>query len=594
MPRRIMQDEQCGLNREERVARGFAIVVTALLLASCGPISGGDDPSRASFALADIGDVVLATGERKDIQLLVLGAGNEPVQFSAQDLPPFATLTGDVISLAPLREHAGETLVTVTATSGTQSTSKQFTLRITRTNAAPRLEHPYLQDEDGTSLIFQRASDGVWQVTLRGVATAASPISDADGDSVRLFAELVPEGAPFTGVATYASPPSPGGAVSSGGRVLLTGLEPGKSYRLRLWAKDALGLSSNPWDFGRLLYSPRGQRSSEPDWRTCDGASVNVTEDARHCGTCGHDCQGSTCQQGLCAPTRLVATSDAYILDLQVNASHVYWSGIVTNHSGIRRVPKSGGDVTVLTESHMGPLVLDAESLYVAMPTEIFQLPLAGGTVSKIAWGPSPTEGLSLQDGRLYWFKQAEDRVWALFSTPKDGSELPTRVATFATRPQLMEMNTSGAYAFDMDGGVLRWPAGGGAVKVLARGLMEARGLAVDEHYVYVAYGPLGCWGCPATTTLARIPNEGGPLEVLATLDIRTGDLTVDGGYLYWTLNDRIAHAPITLGSVMRMPTGGGTPEVLADGHSHVRQLRVDDTHVYWIAPEAGLFRVAK
>lgn len=250
--------------------------------------------------------------------------------------------------------------------------------------------------------------------------------------------------------------------------------------------------------------------------------------------------------------------------------------------------------MTVLTELTMNALVLDAESLYAATPTELFQVPLAGGTVSKLAWGRSPTEGLALQDGRLYWFKEAEDSVWALLGMPKDGSELLTRMATFATRPQHTEMNASGAYAFDMNGGVLRWPAGGGAVKVLARGLMEPRGLAVDERYVYVAYGPLTCWGCPATTTLARIPNEGGPLEVLATLDIRAGDLTVDGGYFYWTSNDRIAHVPITLGSVMRMPTGGGTPEVLVDGHSRVSQVRVDDTHVYWIAPEVGLFRVAK
>ncbi|WP_257455853.1 hypothetical protein [Archangium lipolyticum] len=576
------------------VARGVAAVFTALVLAACGVSSEEppSSPSTATFELTNIGDVALASGEHKDIQLLVLGVGEEPVQFTAEGLPPFATLSGDVISLAPERQHAGETLVTVTATSGTQTASRTFTIRVTRTNVPLYLWPPYFEDADGLAVRSQMASDGIWERTVRGFPKVTAQIDDPDGDAVRLFAELVPEGTPFTGVETFTSPLSAGGAAKAWGSVYLTGLEPG-TYRLQVWAKDVLGFVSPARDAGRIIYAPRGERSAEPDWRTCGGVRVNVTEDSQHCGACGHDCLGASCQLGLCAPSQLTATSDFWIDDLQLDESHVYWSGLYTNHFGVKRVPKTGGEPLVLANPTMGQLALDGESLYVAAPTEIVQVPLASGTEStRLAWGLKGAEGVSLYDGRLYWFLQDGAYAWELYSLPTAGGALPTRETSFAARPEAMVVDASGVYAFDIEGGVLHRPTGSGSVRVLASGLKEPKGLAVDGEYVYVAYGPSWCVDC--TSTLARIPKTGGSLQVLATVNMVVGGFIVDDENLYWTLDDRPDNVPLSLGSVMRMPKAGGTPMVVADGHASVRTVRVDATHVYWIAPKVGVFRVPK
>jgi sugar lactone lactonase YvrE len=575
------------------IARGGAVALLALALVACGGIwEEPSSPRTGTFELTSIPDVSVATGEHKYIQLLALGAGDQPVQFTAEGLPPFATLTGDLISLAPERHHAGEALVTVTATSGTLTASRSFTVRVSRTNSAPYLWPPYLEDADGTSLMAGMASDGLWERVARGFPKLTAQIDDSDGDAVQLFVEIVPNGTPFTGVATFTSPATAGGAVEAWGSVYLTGLTPG-TYRLQVWAKDVVGEVTAPRDAGRLIYAPRGQRSSAPDWRTCGGASVNVTEDPQHCGACGHDCLGGSCQVGLCTPTQLAATSDFWIDDMELDEGHVYWSGLYTNHFGVKRVPKTGGALQQLASPYMGSLVLDGASFYVTTPGEVVQVPLAGGAPTRLAWGLYAAEGLGLHDGRLYWFLPDESRLWALYSLPKQGGELATREATFAARPQSMVVDASGVYAADIEGGVLHRPATGGSVKVLASGLKEPNGIAVDGEYVYVAYySPFACWQC--TTTLARIPKTGGPLQILATVNMKAGGFTIDDEYIYWTLYGRPADVPLSLGSVMRMPKAGGTPVVLADGHSNVRAIRVDATHVYWIAPEVGVFRVPK
>jgi hypothetical protein len=68
---------------------------------------------------------------------------------------------------------------------------------------------------------------------------------------------------------------------------------------------------------------------------SCPDASFQ--SDPRHCGACGHDCLGGTCNEGRCAPTAL-ASGQVRTLWLALSANSVFWSV----GSAIATCPKSG------------------------------------------------------------------------------------------------------------------------------------------------------------------------------------------------------------------------------------------------------------
>ena len=76
----------------------------------------------------------------------------------------------------------------------------------------------------------------------------------------------------------------------------------------------------------------------------------------------------------------------------------------------------------------------------------------------------------------------------------------------------------------DGNGKVVKVPAGGGRLVVLASGT-NPTGIAVDDSNVY--------W-TDAAGTVQRVPIEGGESTVLATNQSLPSELAIDGSNIYW------------------------------------------------------------
>jgi len=127
----------------------MAAAFTTLFACHRASDSEGVEPEQTErFALQELSDITLHEGERLLVKLVVLNDKGGPVTFTAENLPPFATLAGDTLTLAPGPGSEGETVVTVHASThhgnGQDKDSTRFTLRVLRQGSVenPRAPEP--------------------------------------------------------------------------------------------------------------------------------------------------------------------------------------------------------------------------------------------------------------------------------------------------------------------------------------------------------------------------------------------------------------------------------------------------------------------
>lgn len=142
-----------------------------------------------------------------------------------------------------------------------------------------------------------------------------------------------------------------------------------------------------------------------------------------------------------------------------------------------------------------------------------------------------------------------------------------------------------------VDGRLARAPLAGGAIEVLAAGLLGPGALVVDASFVYVA--TLGTLPDQLDGAVLRVPKAGGAPEVLASLPGATS-LAADATTLYVGGAGKQGTMTAFVASV---PKAGGNPTMLVPGLGSVLGVTVDADRVYFtdhlldkagIVPKAG------
>lgn len=272
----------------------FLLGMAALL--ACGGSGQTDGSQSFALALPPGSEVRVGAGETSYVKLMAVGRGSTDVAFGIDGGPPFVTLAGDVLTIAPpLPERSAAFDVTVTARTSGASDSKTLHLVIERRqNDSPRLLAVFNDDRSFpvSDTCFVDDVTGLWCTPtdvgscLGSVTLHADLLDDANElDPVQVEVELVPDGVPFTGTATHRSAvlsdyrPEPGG----GGvhtDVPITGVEQYRVYRAAVRAVDDLGGTT---DWGRLpdpftcapfALSAAYSRSVMPGQRICIDVSV--------------------------------------------------------------------------------------------------------------------------------------------------------------------------------------------------------------------------------------------------------------------------------------------------------------------------------
>lgn len=302
--------------------------------------------------------------------------------------------------------------------------------------------------------------------------------------------------------------------------------------------------------------------NGDPD----DGCEAPLETDAGNCGSCGHDCQGSACADGMCAP-EVLASGLYFASRLALDDALVYWTSA---DGSIRTMPLDGGDPTPIAGGQGDPwdIAVDGHGVYwtnsgddtvVSLPfgaelpkvltdagnplllavsgdhlyftdtydklsndEHVRRVPTAGGGVVNVgatlgAWG------VAVDGSRVYWTDPASDTVW---TTPLAGGAL-TAMATGLLDPTDIEVDFDAVYVTGLEA-TYRIPLGGGPPEAVVWG--AGSGLAIDGERLYVG---------AADGRLLSAPKHGGAAVALAKADLPPSDIGVQGSFVYWIVRDQ-------------------------------------------------------
>jgi hypothetical protein len=330
---------------------------------------------------------------------------------------------------------------------------------------------------------------------------------------------------------------------------------------------------------------------------TCGSGSgstcVNLQTDGHNCGACGHDCQGATCQAGLCQPVA-IASSQSSPWGIAIDATTVFWTN--TGDGTVKMAPISGaGPVTTLASGQSDPMsvVVSGGSVYWASYARgtsgdgavmMCAVGGCGGTPTPVATGQTGSWGVALDSSGDIYFTAGS----AIQEPPLGSGDSPFATDEFGN-----------AYPIAVDNVYVYWGDSLGYVCkcsmndcnnpiVLSESELKTPiyGIALDSTYVY--------WSNQSANTISMVPKVGGLGTGVVLASGQSGPLgiAVISGTLYWTNN--------TGGTVLKVavPTSGAsaaTPTTVASGQSGPAGIAVDATYVYWANETAGtIMKVAR
>jgi hypothetical protein len=241
--------------------------------------------------------IEMQAGETTNLELVVIGSPSNSIAFEADGLPPFATLSGPILKLAPGRPDAGSYTFTLTAKAGHDSSSAKVELVIHRFNNPPK--RPMLmamRDDTGPRLIGGCPGLGC---TALGTARLDIIVCDDDGDGMTVDAEVVLRGQAFSGVPTHSATIAAGyaAAVHATCATLvlpLAGLAIDQSYDFALRVSDEFGAVY------KAAEAPKGWLFSPGIWTFDQGPCVNkqcacAPSGPAPCGLDPHMCCSGVC-----------------------------------------------------------------------------------------------------------------------------------------------------------------------------------------------------------------------------------------------------------------------------------------------------------
>ena len=305
----------------------------------------------------------------------------------------------------------------------------------------------------------------------------------------------------------------------------------------------------------------------------CGGSCVYTLDDSEHCGACDHDCGGGGCLQGACQALELASFPAMHSLLLDEADERVFFvtSNFGENTNVVGAVSKEGGDPELFSTNQPASsyLAMAGTNLYwttwdqpslrrldLSNPLAVEALALSGpgfavqyfldevvfgdydlGLFSfNAAVGPQGAT-LGLAHARVRHFLGDLENSSVVFTVGPPASSVKSYYPltssiedlTFASDAWDIVQDEGYYYFSDQAEGTLRRitkPAvGNEPTEPIAFGLGGARGLALDDEYVYVV-------GSSSVTRVAKAQ----PFETTFVAVAASGiQIAVDEQFIYWT-----------------------------------------------------------
>lgn len=317
-----------------------------------------------------------------------------------------------------------------------------------------------------------------------------------------------------------------------------------------------------------------------PTQQACDGACFDE-DDPAHCGGCGHDCFGGTCEEGSCGPV-VVASGQVGASGIVRAADAVFW----TNGAGeIVRMNLTGGAASPIHTDAPGDgifhLATDGTSLFYTATSagEVRRVEADGSAPGIVKFGVNSPGPLAVGGTWVYWRKDIMGDG-DLHRAPKDGTTDPTELNTLAHYGGVAADASNAYFTLAASGGVVSARShGGGSNSTIADEQDQPWAVRVSGAFVY--------WTNVGSGEVRRVPTTGGAIEDLASGQDSPRALYVDGQRAFWiNAGD---------GSIATVPVTGGTTVVLASRQAGPRDITGDDASIWWTNGDSGeVVRLAK
>jgi hypothetical protein len=294
----------------------------------------------------------------------------------------------------------------------------------------------------------------------------------------------------------------------------------------------------------------------EPDGKACDA--------------------NAQCANGKCIPTagpETLADKLDSPHDLAIDDSFVYFVEDDSDEGTVKKVAKTGGNVTTLASNLAEPLAIAVDSTHVywlernnGSNGRLAKVSKNGGNVTDLSTDLHNAQNHLAIAGNFLYFGDGKGGGGGVIK--KVGINGGTTIIVEGNG--LLNLNTAiavdnGLVYFKNDyDKVLRVSVSGGDVTELGSG--EPSGLAIGDSWIY--------WTEYSNGNVMRMPKNGGPGINLAKNSYGAGDLVLDGNYLYWIENNNP-------GKVRRVSTTGGDEKTYSN-QANSLGIEVDGQYVYY------------
>jgi hypothetical protein len=277
------------------------------------------------------------------------------------------------------------------------------------------------------------------------------------------------------------------------------------------------------------------------------------------------DCYGSA--ETLLSGDEISATA------LAIDATHVYWSspGYDCSSGLVRRIAKSGGEVTTLAADESAPraVTVDDASVYFydgCGADKVRSVGKAGGPAIDLLVDANLVDDARVVavDSENVYFND-----WGILSVPKAGGK-PTIIDSVVYATALAADDAGVFWVGPLNGAndyaVMVYHRGDTSASLLTKVTGSGSGIALDEGFVYFN----------SSGSIRRVSRSGGPVYIVTEAD--AWKLTVDDTHVYWTEgvldgSCRVKKAP---------KDGAGETTEIASCTGGYLEIAVDDVCVYW------------
>lgn len=280
-----------------------------------------------------------------------------------------------------------------------------------------------------------------------------------------------------------------------------------------------------------------------------DGCEAKLDKDPKHCGSCGIDCQGGSCSDGVCSAV-VVSNGQPRASAVAVDGTSAYWT-VNAPPGSIIKAPLAGGSPTILASAIDSPdsIAVDRDTLYwTSGAGSVSAVPTSGGTSRVVATGQPSPSAIAAKDGVVYWANSTPSG--AIMKADAKGEPQP--LVASVNMPCGVAVDGDAVYYTSYGSGVVsRVAKSGGAPTVLATGQAFPCGVTVGSMGVY--------WlnvGHPSS--VMHVAKDGGKVEKVASVSGNPAvSIAMEDMTLFWTTTNKKS-------SLMALPLmGSGEPTPL-------------------------------